>query len=74
MEEAHNLNAFAYYGILPTWEVQDADRAGLAFTDVPAIVRQTVAKLTQFLSLLPPGMDLYGRKKSNAPALQRLVD
>lgn len=61
MEEAHNLNAFAYYGILPTWELKDADKAGLAFTNVPAIVRQTVANLTKFLGLLPPGMDLYGR-------------
>lgn len=60
MEDAHNLNAFAYYGILPTWNLDDADREGPAFTDVPAVVRRTLADLTRFLSLLPATLNLYG--------------
>lgn len=60
MANAHNLHAFAYYGILPTWELADADREGLSFTDVPMVVRQAVADLEKFLSLLPPALEIHG--------------
>jgi hypothetical protein len=60
MDDAHNLSAFAYYGILPTWALDDVDSNSPAFNDVPAVVRQTVANLTKFVTLLPATLKLYG--------------
>lgn len=60
MENAHNLNAFAYFGILPTWALPDADRTLAQFHDVPAYVRGVVNQLNRFVQLLPKTLDLYG--------------
>ncbi len=60
MEAAHNLNAFAYFGILPTWALSYADRSSVQFNDVPAYVRSVVSQLNRFVQLLPKSLDLYG--------------
>ncbi len=60
MEAAHNLNAFAYFGILPTWALSYADRSSEQFHDVPAFVRGVVNQLNRFLQLLPNSLNLYG--------------
>lgn len=60
MEDAHNVNAFAYLGIIPTWALSDADRSSKQFTDVPAYVRNVVERLNRFVQLLPKSLDLYG--------------
>lgn len=60
MEKAHDLNAFAYFGILTTWDLEDADRAGPEFNDVPSVVRTAGSELTRFLQLLPVSLKLHG--------------
>ena len=60
MENAHNLNAFAYFGILPTWALPNADRNSEQFHDVPAYVRGVVNQLNRFVQLLPKTLELYG--------------
>ncbi len=60
MDAAHNLNAFAYFGILPTWALSYADRSSVQFDDVPAYVRDVVNQLNRFVQLLPKSLDLYG--------------
>lgn len=60
MDRAHDVHAFAFFGILPGWALEHADRGRLDFTDVPAYVTGTVTQLNRFLSLLPKSLDLYG--------------
>lgn len=60
MDAAHNLNAFAYFGILPIWALSFADRSSEQFHDVPAYVRGVVTQLNRFVQLLPKSLDLYG--------------
>lgn len=60
MDAAHNLNAFAYFGILPTWALSYADRNTDQFRDVPAYVRDVSNQLTRFVQLLPKSLNLYG--------------
>lgn len=57
MDQAHNLNAFAYYGILPTWDLLDADRDSQAFTDVPGYIHGIIEKLNRFMQMLPKNFD-----------------
>ncbi|WP_340587306.1 hypothetical protein [Erythrobacter alti] len=64
MEQAHDLNAFAYYGILPSWahlgeEGEKSQRAHDSL-DVPGFVTAAIERLTNFLSLFGPGMEFYG--------------
>lgn len=60
MEDAHNLNAFAYFGVLPTWALPHADRNSEQFHNVPAYVRGVVNQLNKFVQLLPKASNLYG--------------
>ncbi|BBI21792.1 hypothetical protein EKJ_26390 [Qipengyuania flava] len=64
MERAHDLHAFAYYGILPSWSFLSEDgekpQRILDSLDVPAFVTGTIENLTGFLSLFGPGSEFYG--------------
>ena len=60
MERAHNLNAFAYYGILPTWDSKHVSPEMEEIADVTGYIRRTVEQLTKFTSLLPKEHDSYG--------------
>lgn len=60
MDGAHDMHAFAFYGILPTWDIDGADKSSLPFTDVPAYVKSTVGRLEGFARLLPTPLDLFG--------------
>lgn len=60
MEGLHNLHAFAYYGILPQWD-NDAVAAEVSeFADAPAYVRQIIAKVSRFASLVPQHIGSIG--------------
>lgn len=64
MERAHDLNAFAFYGILPSWsflaeEGEKPQRIHDSLS-VPKFVTDTVEKLTGFLSFFAPGDESYG--------------
>jgi len=60
MDGAHDMHAFAFYGIMPAWNLENADTSGQPFTDVPSYVRNTVRQLETFARLLPAPLDLYG--------------
>ena len=64
MERTHDLNAFAYYGILPSWSflIEDGEKPQRVHDslDVPAFVTETIEKLTSFLSLFGSGQEYYG--------------
>jgi hypothetical protein len=60
MDGAHDMHAFAIYGIMTAWNIDDADKSSLPFTDVPAYVKSTVARLEGFARLLPAPLELYG--------------
>lgn len=60
MEGAHNIHAFAFYGILPQWNLEETDRTSLPFVDVPAYVKDVVGRLETFAHLLPGPLSLSG--------------
>lgn len=60
MENAHNLNAFAYFGILPTWPLSSTDKNSDPFQDIPAYVGSVVRQLNRFVQLLPTALPLDG--------------
>lgn len=57
MNNVVELHVFAYYGIMPGWQSVKVKREGVDYPDVSSFVRQTVADLTNFLSLLPPSLN-----------------
>lgn len=63
MERAHDLNAFAYFGILPSWSSLSESNAEFLgdepSLDVPAFVTETIERLTKYLSLFGPNSKSY---------------
>ena len=53
LSRAHDLNAFAYFGILPGWNAEDPNEEAQEFINVPGYVRSTIERLTRFTALFP---------------------
>lgn len=77
MERAHNLHAFAFYGILPVWHLmgsnEDASVDLSEFIDVAKYVRSTVDRLTRFALLFPKEQDYYGLRVIEVTCLAALA-
>jgi hypothetical protein len=57
LSRAHDLSAFAFFGILPGWDLPDPDVQSDQFVDVPRHVRTTIGRLTDFVALFPKGRE-----------------
>lgn len=64
LQRAQDLNAFAYFGILASWNgIKDGQTApGLEDTlvDVPSYIEDTIAILDRFISLFGKGAETWG--------------
>lgn len=60
LEGAHNLHAFAFFGILPSQALEEANRHGGDFPDVPTYVHHVVKQLQRFVQMLPKNVDVAG--------------
>ena len=73
MERAHNLNAFAFYGIIPNWSglvFGEEISLNLAETlDVPKYIESTVYTLTQYTAMFNKQRDYLGINAIEATCL-----